>query len=135
MRSGVYRTSVPARVLDLHARMTKSSSPTLRWIGWVALATGILVVGLVAYARVRPLPEDARYAGSERCASCHDGIYSDWSTSQHTKMMRKADEPGVVVADFDSEDAGLRFAAEEAVWAIGGKWEQQFMDRKWERCV
>ncbi len=42
-------------------------------------------------------------------------------------MMRPANQPGVVVADFESDDPGRRFEREDVVWAIGGKWEQQFM--------
>ncbi len=41
--------------------------------------------------------------------------------------MRPVDAPGVTIADFDSETPGLGFDRKEAVWAIGGKWEQQFM--------
>jgi hypothetical protein len=42
-------------------------------------------------------------------------------------MMRPVRNPGVRVADFSSNFAP--FALDRAYWAIGGKWEQQFMGR------
>ena len=42
-------------------------------------------------------------------------------------MMRPVEQPGVVVAEFAADDRHRGFELEEAVWAIGGKWEQQFM--------
>jgi hypothetical protein len=42
-------------------------------------------------------------------------------------MMRPVSSPGVVVARFSDEDAERHFEIDDAVWAIGGKWEQQFM--------
>jgi hypothetical protein len=91
------------------------------------LIVGLVVVAAAVYVKARPVPENSSYVGSERCASCHAEIHAAWAASEHTRMMRPADRLGVVVADFDSEDEGLRFGREEAVWAIGGKWEQQFM--------
>lgn len=41
--------------------------------------------------------------------------------------MRRVEQEHVVVADFEKAGNGLRFHPDEAVWAIGGKWEQQFM--------
>lgn len=51
-----------------------------------------------------------------------------WYHSLHPKMMRPVDKPGVVVADLHSKE--LAFNPEDAVWAIGSKWEQQFMGEK-----
>ncbi len=82
-------------------------------------------MGGIAYLRAAPPPEPERYVGSARCAPCHRSIHSAWSGSQHTKMMRPVDEPGALVADFTSPEAPL--SRSDAVWAIGGKWEQQFM--------
>jgi hypothetical protein len=42
-------------------------------------------------------------------------------------MMRPAEDEGVVVAKFEDAGPGLRFEPGDAIWAIGGKWEQQFM--------
>jgi hypothetical protein len=40
-------------------------------------------------------------------------------------MMRPANAAGVIVAEFDAPETP--FALEEVIWAIGGKWEQQYM--------
>jgi len=87
-------------------------------------------MGLVVFVKLRPIPDDAAYVGSDRCSSCHPQAYSAWKDSLHAKMMRAAAGEGVVVADFDSDDAGLGFHRDEAVWAIGSKWEQQFMGQE-----
>ncbi|MCG8588848.1 MAG: cytochrome c family protein [Proteobacteria bacterium] len=82
---------------------------------------------LVLAVRNASIPEGSDYSGSGACESCHAGVHAAWSDSQHTKMMRRVDEPGVVVADFGPDDPERLFDLHEAVWAIGGKWEQQFM--------
>lgn len=92
-----------------------------------------IVVGLIVffiivsvfYIKQQSIPEDAAYVGSKRCVSCHINEHQDWSNSYHAKMMRKVSEPGVLVADFKVKD--IMFDPEHAVWAIGSKWEQQFM--------
>lgn len=92
----------------------------------------LLLVVLVAgawWVRTRPIPEQGAYVGSAACAVCHGAIHGSWKASQHTKMMRPVSAPGVVVANFQTDDPGLRFERSDAVWAIGGKWEQQFMGR------
>jgi hypothetical protein len=92
-----------------------------------ALGGLLLVAGLalLVYVKLRPIPPDAAYVGSAPCADCHRDEHPTWAVSQHQKMMRPADEPGVVVAHLEAQ--GLRFERNAAVWAIGGKWEQQFM--------
>jgi len=90
------------------------------------LATACLLP-LFAWVKLRDIPENSQYVGSHRCATCHRSEHAAWEDSLHNRMMRPVNRPGVVVAEFDEEDHGLRFELEDAVWAIGGKWEQQFM--------
>jgi hypothetical protein len=42
-------------------------------------------------------------------------------------MMRRVTDSDVVVADLSLDNPDLLFHPEDAVWAIGSKWEQQFM--------
>ena len=72
-----------------------------------------------------PIPEDARYIGSDACGTCHWRVHGGWKDSLHPKMMRRVDRPGVVVANLDAEN--VPFDPKEAVWAIGSRYEQQFM--------
>ena len=78
-------------------------------------------------ARVLPTPHDVAYTGSAACESCHRSITAEWRDSLHTKMMRPVEQPGAVVADLSHDIAAVPFDPDEAHWAIGGKWEQQFM--------
>jgi hypothetical protein len=84
-----------------------------------------LIFGGAKYLGQQPIPEDSHYVGSVACSSCHINEHSEWHASLHTQMMRKVDKPNTIVADLHSED--IAFDPAEAVWAIGGKWEQQFM--------
>ena len=88
-----------------------------------------VVIGAIGWVRSQKVPVDASYAGSATCASCHAKEYEAWKTSLHQKMMRPADNPGVVIADLGPHAEDLPFDGAEAVWAIGGKWEQQFIGR------
>jgi len=90
-------------------------------IGFVLVS---LVFGVI-YIKDLPIPENSEYVGSLTCQSCHLDEHTDWRDSLHTKMMRRVGSPGVVVADLESD--AITFHAKDAVWAIGGKWEQQFM--------
>ncbi len=90
------------------------------------LLSAAMGIGAGVYIKLQPIPEDAAYVGSTECQSCHSGEHAGWFSSLHTKMMRRVDEPGVVVADLEN-NPDLPFDANETVWAIGGKWEQQFM--------
>ncbi len=80
----------------------------------------------IALLKLAP-PSREGYVGSAACERCHPDAYREWSESLHTQMMRPVDDPGVVTADFGLDDPDLRFDPDTAVWAIGGKWEQQFM--------
>lgn len=93
------------------------------------IALGVLlsltVVSGVYYIKQQPLTANTTYIGSKRCVSCHMNEHDDWSSSMHSKMMRKVTDSNVIVADLNAED--ITFDPSQAVWAIGSKWEQQFM--------
>lgn len=100
---------------------------TLRRLLYGVLGAGLLMGSIATFVIVgqMPVPEDAAYIGSDACSGCHWKEYQAWHGSLHSKMMRRVDQKGVVVADFDAEDAP--FDPKQAVWAIGSRWEQQFM--------
>ena len=92
----------------------------------LVIATFFFSIGLILlFLANQPIPEDSYYVTSARCAACHADEHDGWYHSMHPKMMRRVDKPNAVVADLHSED--ITFHADEAVWAIGSKWEQQFM--------
>jgi hypothetical protein len=95
---------------------------------FLLLVCGVLLAGIgLVWIKQMAVPDDAEYVSSAACLECHKDEHQGWSGSLHPKMMRRVDVPGVVVADFSSEDGAAPFAAESAVWAIGSRWEQQFM--------
>lgn len=86
----------------------------------------LLVASALIWVRAQPAPPDSAFVGSKTCATCHEDVYAAWKESQHNKMMRRVSAE-VVVADLNPAHPDLMFDPDEAVWAIGGKWEQQFM--------
>jgi hypothetical protein len=104
-------------------RWKRTVRTAMAWLlalgGLGVLTTAIIVIGQL------PIPEDARYIGSAACDDCHWRVYGGWADSLHPKMMRRVEGDGVVVADFSSPD--LPFDPQDAVWAIGSRFAQQFM--------
>ncbi len=75
--------------------------------------------------------ENAHYVGSAKCKSCHKENYHKWSHSRHPKMIQNiAENPSVVVADFDKLPSDASFTLKDAVYTIGGKFKQRYMIRK-----
>lgn len=101
-----------------------------RFSGAALLLIAVVVTITAAVIKTRAIPGDAAYVGSERCQDCHGELHEAWGNSLHPAMMRPVMEPGVVVADLASAAENRLFDPSEAVWAIGSKWEQQFMGRK-----
>ena len=106
--------------------MTRGSKQALFWIGGAFLvAVGVLYAWVdKQFDRRSAL---AVHVGSAGCVRCHIDEFADWQDSLHPKMMRRVEQPGVVVADLSPDHPDLLFDPAEAVWAIGSKWQQQFM--------
>lgn len=83
---------------------TGGGDPDRRWrvVGLVAAA--LIVLSLPLHLALRAEPSkgratEARYVGSERCASCHRKAYGAWKGSHHAHSMEAARE-GSVLGDF-----------------------------------
>jgi len=75
--------------------------------------------------------KDAHFVGSSKCKECHKEKFSDWSHSQHPKMIQDIKkDPSVVVADFLKLPKDADFKLEDAVYTVGGKFKQRYMMRK-----
>jgi Cytochrome c554 and c-prime len=85
---------------------------------------GIIFLSVLVAIKVKAVPESVTYVGSTQCQSCHKKHFHHWQSSLHAKMMRPVQ--GNTLADI-SESSMVAFEPTEAVWAIGSKWEQQFM--------
>lgn len=72
----------------------------------------------------------ADYAGSKKCAECHQSYSETWKTSAHNKMIRPAVFEGpdrTVQADFTTSDPSRPFEAKDVKWVIGHRWKQRFI--------
>lgn len=102
-----------------------------------ALALLLLVGGALGriHASAAEEPELPRidqkaYAGSKRCAECHQVHYAGWKSSAHNKMIRPAIFTGpnkTVVADFKTPSPNRPFEAKDVKWVIGHRWKQRFI--------
>ena len=112
--------------------MTRSSK---RFLGWMATIVLLLSTGTGAWfwQQFAMRQTISKYVGSAGCVDCHIDEYADWRDSLHAKMMRHVEDPGVVVADLSPDHPDITFDPSQAVWAIGSKWEQQFMGEESHR--
>lgn len=68
------------------------------------------------------------YAGSMRCAGCHEEKYFAWSETLHANIIQNPHtDPAAIVADFAAEDSDLTFATGDVAYTIGGRWKQLFI--------
>lgn len=98
-------------------------------LAWITLAI-TLVLGAAAtwmHWQWERKPALSRFVGSPGCVHCHIDAVKQWRAGLHAKMMRRVEQPGVVVADLSPDHPDITFDPALAVWAIGSKWEQQFM--------
>ena len=81
---------------------------------------------------VAPLPGlgegAAGYAGSIRCAGCHDDLYFNWHDTQHAHMIQEPGvRPGAIVGDFEVESAVRTFTLNDVAYTVGGRWRQLYL--------
>ena len=68
------------------------------------------------------------YAGSMRCAGCHEEKYFTWRDTLHANIIQNpATNPAAVVADFTAADADLTFTPADVAYTIGSRWKQLFI--------
>jgi predicted CXXCH cytochrome family protein len=77
-----------------------------------------------------PRIDQSQYAGSEKCAECHQSYYDGWKDSAHNKMIRPPKSEGpdrTVLADFSKASPERTFELKEVKWVIGHRWKQRFI--------
>jgi len=68
------------------------------------------------------------FAGSMRCAGCHEEKYFSWRSTLHAQIIQNpATHPEVVVGDFATEEFDLPFTLADVAYTIGGRWKQLYM--------
>ena len=69
-----------------------------------------------------------RYAGSWKCAPCHQIQYKGWIKTFHSTVVRDARrDPSAVMGDMKSPD--LPFSTGDIDLTIGGHWDQRYLKR------
>jgi predicted CXXCH cytochrome family protein len=77
-----------------------------------------------------PRIDQSRYAGSKKCAECHESYYAGWKESAHNKMIRAPKADGsdrTVLADFSQPSPARNFELKDVKWVIGHRWKQRFI--------
>lgn len=78
---------------------------------------------------------DPEYAGSDRCAKCHEAEHKSWKQSYHSKMVRAKDEAILkdVVAQWGNAGptkivlTGAPAKLDDVVYVVGSRWKQRFL--------
>lgn len=94
---------------------------------------GVLCFSVLGLA-VLPLPGSSaiirlgEYAGSKKCASCHQVQYKGWVKTFHSTVIQDARKnPSAILADMSDPD--LPFTKEDIDFTIGGHWDQRYLTR------
>jgi predicted CXXCH cytochrome family protein len=77
-----------------------------------------------------PRIDQTQYAGSKKCAECHQAYYDGWKDTAHNKMIRPpvTDGPNrTVLADFTQASPHRHFDLKDVKWVIGHRWKQRFI--------
>ncbi|MBK8051191.1 MAG: hypothetical protein IPK16_31265 [Anaerolineales bacterium] len=68
------------------------------------------------------------YAGSTRCAGCHEERFFSWRDTLHGRLIQEiATASDAVVGDFTTENEVRTFALSDAAYTIGSRWKQLYM--------
>jgi predicted CXXCH cytochrome family protein len=106
---------------------------------WASLACLLLgISGMHFQGKVRSAAADPKwrridqnaYAGSQKCAECHQSHYDGWKNSAHNKMIRPPIAEGkerTVLADFGQASPHRQFELKDVKWVIGHRWKQRFI--------
>ncbi len=107
------------------------------WAGICCLVFDIAGIQLTDRGRAQdtsgekwPRIDQTRYAGSTKCAECHQTHYDGWKTSAHNKMIRPPTTEGpdrTVLADFSQPSPERMFELKDVKWVIGSRWKQRFI--------
>jgi hypothetical protein len=75
-----------------------------------------------------PAPGKEAFAGSEKCAVCHQIQYRGWVKTFHSTVIQDAKKnPRAVLADLSDPD--LPFKREDIHFTIGGHWDQRYLTK------
>ena len=90
----------------------------------------------VLSACAKPAPEPkvgaAGYAGSKKCAECHDRIYNSWQGTLHAMAFQDArKDPQLIRGDFATPNELRNFKKEDVVFVHGVQWKQRYIDKNW----
>jgi Cytochrome c554 and c-prime len=99
---------------------------------WSLVLLAIIAASLVACARREP-PANAekRFVGSEKCASCHQDVYSRWKDTLMAKVIQDpAKHPEAIIADFSTPNPLVTFRKEDITFTYGSKWKQRYFTKR-----
>jgi predicted CXXCH cytochrome family protein len=92
-----------------------------------------LTVSLAAPASSKDPPDATagwQYVGSEKCKSCHEGIYEQWKKTPMANVVRDPREhPEATIPDLSKPDPLVNFSKDDIAFVYGSIWKQRYFKK------
>ena len=90
-----------------------------------------VVLSWTAYGQTAMIASTkAGYVGSERCKSCHAGIYARWiKTRMANVVLDPTVHPDAITPDLNSGNPLITFRKEDIAFVYGSKWKQRYFQK------
>jgi predicted CXXCH cytochrome family protein len=87
---------------------------------------------IAACHRPQPPPNaQKQFVGSDKCASCHQDVYTRWKDTLMANVIRDpAKHPDAIVADFSTPNPLVTFRKEDIAFTYGSKWKQRYFTKR-----
>src|SRR5215467_1964717 len=96
------------------------------------LCAGLHVaLSLALYGQSAPVSSiRTGYVGSERCKTCHAGIYARWSKTRMANILIDPKlHPEAITPDLNSGNPLITFRKEDIAFVYGSKWKQRYFQK------
>ena len=97
----------------------------------MVFAIGVLIVAACVRRAAPPANAEKHFVGSEKCASCHQDVYTRWKDTLMAKVIQDpAKHPEAIVADFSTPNPLVTFRKEDIAFTYGSKWKQRYFTKR-----
>ena len=105
-------------------------------LAYARACAAVLVLGSMGVPacsrRAEPPPGATKqFVGSEKCATCHQDIYTRWKGTLMANVIRDPlKDKAAIIGDFSTPNPLVTFRKEEIAFVYGSKWKQRYFTRR-----